>query len=133
MRASSRSLAPVRITTRLAEPSTVVAVPMDVVAFAYSHGVCELPSRKEPLDVVAAMGLAAGAAAAGATARGLGAGDPISQPLNETAAASTTKRGHLADMPPKVSSAGVTSPGGRGRRAHVVTQTVTQTVTCGFG
>src|SRR5690348_4605039 len=125
MRTSSRSASPARITTRLAEPSTVVAVPMDVVSFAYSHGVYELPSRSDPLDVVAVTGLAIGCP----TACGWGAGAPISQPLKETAAASTTKRGHLGDMPPKLSSAGVTSPGGRGRRADVITQTVT----CGFG
>jgi hypothetical protein len=33
-RSTSRSLSPVRMTTRSAEPSTVVAVPIEVVRFA---------------------------------------------------------------------------------------------------
>src|ERR1700704_5373383 len=99
MRWISRSASPVRITTRLADPSTVVAVPIDVVTFAYNHGVYELPSCSDPLDVVAATGVDIGCT----TARGFDRGDPISQPLNETATARATKRGQLADMPPNVS------------------------------
>src|SRR5690349_1252005 len=110
------------MTTRSAEPSTVVAVPIDtkpdVVRFAYSHGVYELPSCSDPLDVVAGTGLATGCTAGRTTVEGFGNGLPINQPPSDNATARATRRSQLAGMPPNVPSVEVASAGDRGRGAH---------------